>query len=142
VIKLQKNGRLTDVYLVDSSVWIQTFKKNHALQIESVVDLETVITCLPIIQEVLQGFRDESAFRIAKEAMFSFPIVESPLVAEVFTEAVHLYRSARRQGLTIRSGVDCLIATCALRNGLTLLHKDRDYGLLARISDLDVQEVG
>jgi hypothetical protein len=105
------------------------------------VDLETVITCLPVIQEVLQGFRDEPAFRIAREAMFSFPIVESPLRADVFSEAAQLYRSARRQGYTIRSGVDCLIAACALRNGLTVLHKDRDYGFLARISSLDVKEV-
>lgn len=138
---LLKHKRGTSVYLVDSSVWIRTFRRNHALQIESVVDLETVITCLPVIQEVLQGFRDEPAFRIAREAMFSFPIVESPLRADVFSEAVHLYRSARRQGYTIRSSVDCLIAACALRNGLTVLHKDRDYGLLARISNLDVEEV-
>jgi len=129
------------VYLVDSSVWIRTFRKNQSLKIESVVDLETVVTCLPVIQEVLQGFRDEHAFRIAREAMFSFPIVESPLHSDVFSEAVHLYRSARRQGYTIRSGIDCLIAACALRNGLTLLHTDRDYGFLARVSDLDVKEV-
>ena len=136
-----KNGGPTAVYLVDSSVWIRTFQKHRHLNIESVVELETVVTCLPVIQEVLQGFRDETAFRIAREAMFSFPIVESPLGEEVFSEAVQLYRSAKRHGYTIRSSVDCVIAVCALRNGLTVLHTDRDYTHLARISHLDVKKV-
>lgn len=129
------------MYLVDSSVWIQSFRKEKPLQIQSVVELETVVTCLPIVQEVLQGFQDERAFRIAREAMFAFPVVESPLSEDVFLDAIQLYRSARRQGYTIRSGVDCLIAACAIRNGLTVLHADRDFGHLARVSDLDVKEV-
>ena len=68
--------------------------------------------------------------------MLALPVVESPLQRSVFEEAVALYRSARRAGLTIRSGVDCLIAACAIRNGLTVLHHDRDFGLLERVSPL------
>jgi predicted nucleic acid-binding protein len=129
------------VYLVDSSVWIETFRKRHPLRIESIIDLEEIVTCLPVIQEVLQGFRDETAFRIAREAMFSFPIIESPLTEEVFSHAVELFRSARRSGITVRSGTDCLIAACALRNGLTIIHKDRDYGNLSAITPLEVKTV-
>jgi len=69
------------------------------------------------------------------------PIVESPLRAEVFGEAVELYRAVCRAGNTVRAGVDCLIASCALRNDLTVLHHDRDYGVLATVSGLRVQEV-
>jgi len=54
----------------------------------------------------------------------------------VFLEAAELYRAARRNGLTVRSGVDCLIAACALRHALEVLHHDRDYSALARVSDL------
>ena len=68
--------------------------------------------------------------------MLAFPIVESPLVQEVFEEAVALYRNARRTGLTIRSSVDCLIAACAMRHDLAVLHRDRDYAALARIAPL------
>ena len=127
------------MYLVDSSVWIETFRKRNPFRIESVIELEEIVTCLPVIQEVLQGFRDEAAFRIAREAMFSFQIVESPFTQEVFSHAVELYRSARRSGITVRSGIDCLIAACALRNGLTILHKDRDYGNLSLIAPLEVK---
>lgn len=126
------------MYLVDSSIWILVFRRNRPLKIESIVDLEEVVTCLPVVQEVLQGFRDEESFRIAQEAMWSFPIVESPLTADIFRAAVKLYRSGRRAGLTVRSGVDCLIAACALRHNLTILHKDRDFDLLAKISELRV----
>jgi len=95
------------------------------------------VTCLPVVQEVLQGFRDESAFALARDAMLSFPIVESPLRAEVVLDATNLFRTARRAGLTVRSGADCLIAACAIRNGLTVLHRDRDFDVIARISNLD-----
>ena len=121
--------------LVDSSIWIATFKKDRPLDLGKLVeDLDDVVTCLPVVQEVLQGFRDEQAFRIAREAMRALPTVESPLTAGLFDEAVELYRTARRAGYTPRSSVDCLIAACAIRHDLTVLHRDRDFDVLARVS--------
>ncbi|MGH2769151.1 MAG: PIN domain-containing protein [Actinomycetota bacterium] len=51
-----------------------------------------------------------------------------------------MYRGARHAGVTVRSSVDCLIAACALRHDLTILHHDRDFDALARISRLQVRE--
>jgi predicted nucleic acid-binding protein len=127
------------VILVDTSIWVEFFRASSDLDLEGVLDLDEVVTCLPVIQEVLQGFDDQKAYRLAREAMFAFPVVESPLTEEVFQLAVDLYRSARRAGLTIRSSVDCLIAACVLRNSLTVLHRDRDFDALARIAPLDVR---
>jgi predicted nucleic acid-binding protein len=129
------------VVLVDTSIWIETFRKRSRLAIERVVDFDDVVTCLPVIQEVLQGFQDERALAVAREAMHSMPIVESPMPRAVFDQAVDLYRAARRAGLTVRSGVDCLIAACALRHGLEVLHYDRDYDTIARISTLRARRV-
>jgi predicted nucleic acid-binding protein len=122
--------------LVDTSVWIEVFKKPPALALDTLVDLDDVVTCLPVVQEVLQGFRDEKAFGIARQGMLSLPIVESPLTEPLFLEAVALYRTARRQGLTVRSGVDCLIAACAIRHDLEVLHHDRDFRALSEVSPL------
>ena len=122
--------------LVDTSVWIETFRKSPGLDLSALVDIEEVATCLPVVQEVLQGFRDEKAFQTAREAMLSFPIVEELMTESLFLEAVALYRTARRQGLTLRSSVDCLIATCALRNDLEVLHKDRDFAAISEVSAL------
>lgn len=122
--------------LVDTSVWIEVFRKPAGLDLASVGGLDQVVTCLPVVQEVLQGFRDESAFRVAREAMLALPCVESALSRERFEEAAALYRTARRAGFTVRSGVDCLIAACAIRHDLTVLHADRDFPALARVSPL------
>jgi hypothetical protein len=124
------------VILLDTSVWIETFRAHRPLDLTAIVDLDEVATCLPVVQEVLQGFRDERSFRLARAAMLSFPMVESPLTQAVFLEAVALYRAARRAGRTLRSSVDCLIAACALRADLELLHRDRDYAVLASVSAL------
>jgi predicted nucleic acid-binding protein len=130
------------VTLVDTSVWIEVFRRGSRVRLESLIDLEEIVTCLPVIQEVLQGFPDERAFRIARDSLYAFPIVGSPLESSVFDDAVDLYRRGRQAGgVTIRSAVDCLIAACALRHGLTVLHRDRDFGGLARVSALRVRGV-
>jgi len=128
------------VWLVDTSVWIATFRRGGP-SLESLVPIDEVATALPVIQEVLQGFGDERAFVTAREAMLALPIIESPLTDSVFVEAAQLYRAARRVGLTVRSSVDCLIAACALRHRLPVLHIDRDYDVLARVSPLVVRRV-
>jgi predicted nucleic acid-binding protein len=130
------------VTLVDTSVWIDLFRRQRPLDLEAFVPFEEVVTCLPVIQEVLQGFADERAYRLAHEAMFALPVVESPLRAVLVVEAVGLYRAARRQGLTVRSSVDCLIAACALRHDLEVLHRDRDFPVLARVSSLRQRRTG
>lgn len=124
--------------LVDTSVWIEIFRKGSRLRLEALADFDEVVTCLPVIQEVLQGFDDERAFLLAREAMHALPVVESPMPRDVFDQAADLYRSARRAGVTVRSGVDCLIAACALRHDLDVLHRDRDFDALARVSPLRV----
>jgi len=129
------------VLLVDTSLWIEVFRKPARLRIEDHVDFDDIVTCLPVMQEVLQGFSDERAFLVAREAMRALPIVESPIRQALVDEAVDLYRAARRAGVTVRSGVDCLIAACAIRHGLTVLHHDRDFDAIARVSPLSAKRL-
>ena len=127
--------------LVDTSAWIAFFRRNQPLRLEEVLDFDDVVTCLPVVQEVLQGFRDEATWRRAREAMLALPIIESPMEQALYIEAVGLYRDARRHGITVRSSVDCLIAACALRHDLEIIHRDRDYTGLAKVSPLKVRPV-
>jgi len=124
------------VILVDTSVWVDVFRRFRPLDLDAVIDIGEVVTCLPVIQEVLQGFRDERAFRTARESMLALPCIESPVRESVVLEAVGLYRSARRSGLTIRSSTDCLIAACAIRHDLEVLHRDRDFSAIAQVAPL------
>ena len=86
-----------------------------------------------MIQEVLQGFDDERAFRIARTAMLALPCVELPMSLSLIEHAVDIYRRARRAGVTVRSSIDCLVAACASRHNLTVVHKDRDFPQIARV---------
>jgi predicted nucleic acid-binding protein len=129
------------VVLVDTSIWIEVFRKPSRVDLEAAVPFDDIVTCLPVMQEVLQGFRDELAFTRARESMQAMPILESPLRLDVFLQAADLYRSARRAGYTIRSGVDCVIAACAIRHRAEVLHHDRDYDALSKVSALRARRV-
>jgi predicted nucleic acid-binding protein len=129
------------VVLVDTSVWIAVFRQGSRLALDQIVDFDDIVTCLPVVQEVLQGFQDPRAFSRASDAMYALPVVDSPMPQAAFDGAVDLYRAARRAGFTVRSGVDCLIASCAIRHHLEVLHDDRDYDTLARVSTLQVRRV-
>jgi predicted nucleic acid-binding protein len=45
--------------LVDTSVWIELFRRTRPLDLSDFVAIDEIVTCLPVVQEVLQGFRDE-----------------------------------------------------------------------------------
>lgn len=52
--------------LIDTSIWIDLLGKSDKSKISHniVIDhLFEVVTCLPVIQEVLQGVRDDNAHR-------------------------------------------------------------------------------
>jgi hypothetical protein len=53
-----------------------------------------------------------------------------------FAEAAKIYLGCRKQGITIRSTIDCLIAQTALENDLFLLHDDKDFDAIAKIVPL------
>lgn len=102
--------------LVDTSAWIEVLRGRAGHRYAEAVTGDEVVTCLPVMQEVLQGIDDERAFHVAVAAFADIPILENPLTRSVFDDAVQLYRDARRAAITVRSSVDCLIAVCALRD--------------------------
>ena len=42
-------------HLVDSLVWIEAFRRSACIDLPAVADLEEIVVCLPILQEVLQA---------------------------------------------------------------------------------------
>ena len=125
------------MWLVDTSAWVEFFRPPRRLVLEDLAPGGgPIVTCLPVIQEVLQGIDDERAFVGLRSAMTAWPSVDSPLASAVVDEAVQIYRQTRRAGLTIRSSVDCLIAASALRHGLAVVHCNRDFAAIARVTGL------
>ena len=126
------------VVLVDTSIWVAHIERAI---LQQHVALSEVTICMPVIQEVLQGIRAERAHAFVRRTLLAFPIIESPLTVEVFEEAAEIYRTGRITGFTIRSSFDCLIAACAIRNDVPLLHSDRDFNTIARFTRLQSRYV-
>ncbi len=125
------------MWLVDTSAWVELFRRPSRITLGDLApDSDLVVTCLPVIQEVLQGFDDERPFGVARASMTAWRRVDDPLDADVVDRAVEVYRQCRRSGVTVRSTVDCLIAASALRHSLTVVHCDRDYDAIARVTGL------
>ena len=67
------------VELVDTSVWVEVFRRGSRITLDEVVgQRDEVVTCLPVLQEVLLGFDDERAFAVAKLAFEAIPCLDSP----------------------------------------------------------------
>jgi hypothetical protein len=50
--------------------------------------------------------------------------------------AARIFYDLRRQGLTVRSPIDCCIAQASLENDLILIHNDRDFETIAQVRSL------
>jgi hypothetical protein len=115
--------------LVDSSVWIDYFNGNPTTQSLFVLDrlgIEQFVTGDLILTEVLQGFRDDTAFERARRFLMSFDVYDLAGASVALTAAQN-YRRLRAQGVTVRKTIDVIIATFCITGGHTLLHNDRDF---------------
>jgi predicted nucleic acid-binding protein len=131
----------TGLILVDSSAWIEMWRAtespvDHRLTqlVQSGADLATTE---PIEMELLAGARnpiDELRIESALAACGLIPVAG----AEDWRRAADVFRSCRRMGITPRRLLDCLIAAVAIRAGVPILARDRDFELIARHSSLEL----
>lgn len=120
---------MSDLILVDSSVWIDHFNQNITPQVEFLRrSIPSDRLALPdlVLVEVLMGIRDDLRFARIRRDMGGFLVVQL-VSSNVAMRCVDHYRYLRRQGVTVRSLVDCLIATYCIEAGCELLHSDRDF---------------
>ncbi len=119
----------TPMMLVDTSIWIDYFNGVVTPQTDRLdVALGHEAVCLGdiVLCEVLQGFQRQDEFERARDALLTLPIHTIGGV-ELALRSAEAYRILRRQGITIRKTIDCLIATFAIAHNMTLLHNDRDF---------------
>lgn len=129
--------------LFDTSVWIDFLNRKNTpsadLLEKNIQDDEQVFLTPTILQEILQGIRDDSKYEQIKETLSYFSVLELSHVPAAVA-AAQLYRSLRKKGATIRKSNDCLIAHYAMEFKLTLVHADSDFDLIAKHSRLKVWE--
>ncbi len=127
--------------LIDSSAFIEFL--NHTGSKEDRI-IERFIQggkgiALPVIAvtEILQGIRDDRECEEVKSSLLTFPLVALENEAS-YIAAAELYRKCRKKGHTIRSTIDILIAQIAMERKMPLLHRDGDFGAIARVSELEI----
>ena len=128
--------------LVDSSVWIAFLRDTGGPEVdllEQLIDERRAATTDVVLLEVLAGTTDEERAARLRRFLAGAELLrqESPADAE---QAAALYRACRRAGETPRSLNDCLIAAVALRHDVPVLHRDRDFTVLAQHTDLRLVE--
>lgn len=126
--------------LVDTSAWIEYLRAtgsvtNLAVR-DRIRDDAHLATCDPVVMEVLAGGRSEEHVVELRGLLARAELV--PTLPTDWDDAARIYRAGRRQGVTIRRFVDCLIAAIALRRGEPVLHDDADFDAIARIVPLVV----
>ena len=128
--------------LVDTSAWVEFFNAHPSPEADALAALISeeadVLTCGVVVAEVLQGLR-RSKTRKAIERHFLDMEWLTPREPETYLRAAGLYRDLRSKGTTIRSTIDCLIATLAAEHGALVLSKDRDIRLIIESGLLDVR---
>lgn len=115
--------------LVDSSVWIDYFLGRNTPQVE-ILDRSLGVRAVGVgdlvLTEVLQGFRDDKDYRIARSIMDELTVFEM-LGKDLAIKSAENFRKLHKQGITIRKTADVIIATYCIEHNFPLLFSDKDF---------------
>ena len=116
----------TDLVLIDTSIWIDYFRKKEPLfeEVENLIEQERVCIVHFIVAEILQGAKSDEEFKILQSATEIFHSLEEQ--ADTWVEAARLSNHLRRTGNPIGLG-DCYIATLASQHNAILWTLDKHF---------------
>lgn len=125
---------------VDTSVLVDLFRgrETPASSMLERLEVDGLPFAIPgfCCQELLQRAKDEREWEALREYLAS-QRVESPEEPwQTHLGAARIYFDLRRNGLTVRSTVDCWIAQLVLDADGTLLHSDEDFETIRRVRSL------
>lgn len=93
-----------------------------------------------VLLEVLQGTSSEARAQAVEGWLRAFSTVPMLTEALAVRAAAH-YRRLRGLGITPRGTADLMIATWCIAHAVPLLHRDRDFSLMAEPLGLPVHAV-
>ncbi|MCC5654235.1 PIN domain nuclease [Nostoc sp. XA013] len=123
--------------LIDTSVWIVVFRNRNGQvrqQLETLIASREVLLTRFTQLELLQGSLNEQEWTLLSTYLETQNYIEPSI--DSWQAAARIYYDLRRQGLTVRSPIDCCIAQTALENNLLLIHNDRDFETIAQVRPL------
>lgn len=127
--------------MFDSSIWIDFLNGRNTsktkLLLENLNNDEEINICPLIIQEVLQGIKDDNHHKNIKQLLFRLQLLNMDFY-ESAIGAADIYRSLRKKGATVRKTNDCYISFFAIQFNLSLVHSDKDFDIIAKYTDLKI----
>ena len=126
--------------VVDTTVWVdylQGVRNPETDWLDQELDRQRLALTDVILCEVLQGLSDDAIARQIEDLLLRFEVFATGGV-DLAREAARNYRALRRRGRTVRKTIDCLIATFCIREGHSLLHRDRDFDAFEKFLELSV----
>jgi predicted nucleic acid-binding protein len=131
------------VILVDTSAWVEFDRATGSSVDERLAELiaggEGIAVTEPVIMEVVAGARSDERERDLRRLLLRFDLLRFDPAVD-FDAAVRIYRACRREGVTPRGLVDCMIASVAHRHGASLLARDADLNRIADVIDIEIDE--
>ncbi|MDE0342483.1 MAG: PIN domain nuclease [Deltaproteobacteria bacterium] len=123
--------------LIDTSAWIEFLRNTGSPTCDRVDALleEEIAVCDAIRMEVLAGARDERHLQALRRLLALATVL--PTEPARYDDAAALYRACRREGETVRKLIDCLIAAVAIHARIPVLHRDADFEVLVRHTELE-----
>lgn len=129
--------------LVDSSACVEFFRGTDSAATDAVrvaVATETIAVTEPIVMELLAGRVNVHQRRATRNFLDGAHVVQVGGMV-TWEHAAAIYGACASGGTTIRSQLDCLIAAVAIREGLPVLHCDRDFDEIAKHTPLRIAPV-
>jgi predicted nucleic acid-binding protein len=87
--------------------------------------------------ELLAGAKENQRYARLQRLLVTYEFLPTESPSD-YVAAADIYRRCRAAGLTIRKMTDCLIAAVAIRTGAEVLHQDKDFDAIARVTGLRV----
>lgn len=124
--------------LIDTSAWVEydraTGSDAHLRARELLAATDAAVS-EPIVAEVAAGARDDEREQDLRRLLARCRLLPCDSAID-FDGATRVYRACRRQGVTPRGLLDCLIAAVALRHDVAVLAHDADVARIATVMPL------
>ena len=124
-----------DKILIDTSVWIEFFKKQEPFfgAVQNLIEEDNACCVGLIYAELLQGAKSEKELSTIKEFIHIFDFV--PESDAIWEKAGLLSQTLRRKGKSIGLA-DCFIAASAASYGAGLFTLDKHFSTIQKSMDL------
>lgn len=125
--------------VVDTSAWVEYLRRTGSpanKTLKEALDREDELGVVDVVRmELLAGAgSDEQVVTVSR--LLARGVALPTLSPADHEYAASLYTAARRSGTTVRSMIDCMVASVAVRLDAPVLARDRDYEVLRQVCPL------